>query len=54
MYAIKPRNLEELGQRIIEIAALIDPEFIRNAVSSFYDRIVHCQTVNSAQFEHLI
>jgi len=39
---------------IIEEAALFDPEFIRNAVSSFYDRIVYCQTVNGAQFEHLI
>jgi len=54
VYAIKPRNLEELRQRIIEEAALIAPEFLRNAISSFYDRIAYCQTVNSAQFEHLI
>jgi len=53
IYATKPRNLKELCQRIIEEAALIDLEFIRNAVSNFYDRIAHCQTVN-AQFEHLI
>jgi len=37
VHAIKPKNLEELCQRIIEETALIDPEFIRNAVSSFYD-----------------
>jgi len=51
VYAAKPRNLKEL-RRIIEEAALIAPEFLRNAISSFYDRIAHCQT--SAQFEHLI
>jgi len=42
VYAIKPKNLEEFRQRIIEETALIDPEFIRNAISSFYDRIAHC------------
>jgi len=45
VFAIKPRNLEELRQKIIEIVAFIDPKF-RNAVSSFYDRIAHCQKVN--------
>jgi len=54
VYATKPRNLEELRQRLIEEAALIAPEFLRNAISSFYDRIAHCQTVNGTQFEHLI
>jgi len=54
VYATKPRNLEKLRQRIIEEAALIAPEFLRNALASFYDRIAHCQTVNGAQFEHLI
>jgi len=54
VYATKPTNLKKLRQRIIEEAALIDPEFIRNAISSFYDRIAHYQTVNDAQFEHLI
>jgi len=44
VYATKPRNLEELCQRIIEKIAVIDPEFIRNVVSSFYDRIAHCQS----------
>jgi len=43
VYATKPRNLDELCQRIIEEAVLIEPEFIRNAVSSFYDRIADCQ-----------
>jgi len=28
VYATKPRNLEELRQRIIEEAALIAPEFL--------------------------
>jgi len=32
VYAIKLKNLEELRQRIIEEATLIDPEFIRNPV----------------------
>jgi len=41
MYVTKPKNLVEL-QRIIEEATLIDSEFIKNAVSSFYDRIAHC------------
>jgi len=36
VYATKLRNLEELRRRIIEEVVLIDPEFIRNAVSSFY------------------
>jgi len=53
VYATKLRNLEEHRQRIIEEAALIAPEFLRNAISSFY-QIAHCQTVNDAKFEHLI
>jgi len=36
VYATKSKNLEKLSQRLEE-AALIDPEFIRNAVSTFYD-----------------
>jgi len=35
VYTTKPRYLEELRQRIIEEAALIAPEFLRNAISSF-------------------
>jgi len=27
---------------------------IRNAMSFFYNRIAHCQTVNGEQFEHII
>jgi len=36
-YTTKPRNLEKFCQKIIEEAALIDPEFIRNVIFSFYD-----------------
>jgi len=39
VYATKPKYLEELRQRIIEEAAIINPEFIRNAVSNFYGLI---------------
>lgn len=44
----------DLRNRIVEEATLIDRATIRNAVSNFYDRIAHCQTVNGAQFEHLL
>ena len=54
VYETKPNNLDELRNRILEEAALIDRDMIRRAVSNFYDRIAHCQAVNGLQFEHLL
>jgi hypothetical protein len=50
----RPRSIEDLEQRIGDEVALIDGDQIRNAVSAFYYRVAHCQTVNGDHFEHLL
>jgi len=54
MYKTKLRNLEDLRHRILGENALIEPDFIRNAVTSFYDQIAQCQIVNDVYFEQLL
>jgi len=54
VYFTKPRNLDELQQRIIDECAAIPPEMIRSAIDNFYVRLAHCQTVNGEHFEHLL
>jgi len=51
VYKTKLRNLENLRHRILKESALTETDFIRNAVTSFYDRIVQCQT---AHFKKLL
>ncbi|KYM95568.1 Zinc finger MYM-type protein 1, partial [Cyphomyrmex costatus] len=53
VYATQPQNLDELRNRIMQEAALIDRVIIRNAVSHFYNRIPFCQEAQGLQFEHL-
>lgn len=53
VYATKPQNLDELRNRILQEAALIDRDMIRSAVTHFYNRIAFCQEVEGLQFEHL-
>jgi transposase len=53
VYATQPQNLDELRNRIMQEAALIDRVMIRNAVSHFYNRIAFCQEAQGLQFEHL-
>lgn len=53
VYVTKPRNLEELRNRILNEANLVTLEQIRNVLSNFYVRLGHCQTVHGRQFEHL-
>ncbi|EFN87276.1 hypothetical protein EAI_05280, partial [Harpegnathos saltator] len=50
----KPRNLDELQQRIIDECAAIPPEMIRSTTDNLYVRLAHCQTVNGEYFEHLL
>lgn len=54
VYRVQLNNLDDLRNRILEEAALNDQNIIRKAVSNFYEHIAHCQTVNGAQFEHLL
>lgn len=54
VFETKPRNLDDLRRRILEEATFILNAYTRNAVSSFYDRIAYCQTVNGGQFEQLL
>lgn len=54
VYQIKPRDLDELRNRILQETALVDRNMIRRAVSNFYERIAHCQAVDGTQFEHLL
>jgi len=41
VFKTKPQKLKNLRHRIIEESALTEPDFIRNAVTS-YDRIAQC------------
>lgn len=54
VYRTNPQDLDELRRRIVEEAALIPREYIRNAVHAFYTRIGYCQEVVGRQFEHLL
>lgn len=54
VYQTKPNNLDELRNRILQEAALVDRNMIRMAISHFYERIAHCQAVGGSQFEHLL
>jgi len=51
MYKTKAQNMD---RRIHEKAVLIPNNYIRNAMSSFHNRITHCQTMNGEQFEQLL
>ncbi|KYN15063.1 hypothetical protein ALC57_12726 [Trachymyrmex cornetzi] len=48
----QPQNLDELRNRIMQEAALIDRVMIHN-VTHFYNRIAFCQEAQGLQFEHL-
>lgn len=53
VYATRPQNLEELRNRILQEAALIDRQMIRKSVEHFYTRLAFCQEAGGFQFEHL-
>lgn len=53
VYATQPQTLEELRNRILREAGVIDREMIHRAVTAFYDRIAACQEVGGRQFEHM-
>jgi len=52
VYKTKLRNLEDLRYRLLEKSALIEPDFSRNVMTSFYDLVAQCQTVNSAHLNN--
>lgn len=54
VYKTRPRNLQELQQRIQDECDVIPAEYFRNAIDSFYNRLAYCQEVNGALFEHLL
>ena len=53
VYSTQPQSLDELHNRILQEATLIDREMIRNAVTLFYNSIAFCQETQCSQFEHL-
>ena len=53
VYSTQPQSLDELQNRILQEATLIDREMIRNAVTHSYNRIAFCQDAQGFQFEHL-
>jgi len=53
IYNIKPRNLNDLRQRIINEFRIMPREFCRNVILSFYN-LAHCQTAEGRQFEYLL
>lgn len=54
VYVTKPQTVQDLRRRILDEAALIPRDYIRNAISGCYSRLAHCQTVNGAHFENLL
>lgn len=54
VYKTQPRDLDDLRQRIMEETRNISEEAFHNAVSDFYTRSAHCQTVEGKHFEHLL
>lgn len=54
VYQTKPDSIDDLRGRILETSNAITPEMIADVLETFYQRLAHCQTVEGAQFEHLI
>ncbi|KYN15703.1 hypothetical protein ALC57_11999 [Trachymyrmex cornetzi] len=54
IYNTKPRNLNDLRQRIINIIRIMPREFCRNAILSFYNRLAHYRTAEGRQFKYLL
>lgn len=54
VYATKPRNIEELKERIRQEIQLITPEVLRSLQREFYHRLALCQEVNGFHFEQLL
>lgn len=52
VYAIKPRDLEDLRQKIVNVCVDITPDMIRSAIENFYVRLGICQDVGGEHFEH--
>ena len=53
VYSTQPQSLDELQNRILQEATLIDREMIRNTATHFYNRIAFCPEAEGFQFEHL-
>ena len=51
VYSTQPQSLDELQNRILQEATLIDREMIRNAVTHFYNRIAFCQEAHEGQLQ---
>lgn len=54
VYKSKPQNIDDLRNKIVQVIHSVPQEFIADAVSLFYTRLAHCQTVQGEQFEHLL
>ncbi|EFN87381.1 hypothetical protein EAI_17574, partial [Harpegnathos saltator] len=50
----KPQTVDDLRRRILDEAMFIPRDYVTNAISGFYDRLAHCQTVDSEHFENLL
>lgn len=53
VYKTKPRNIEELKQRIVT-SCRIPPQMLQNVRKAFQQRLYYCQETMGAQFEHLL
>lgn len=54
IYATRPRDIEELKQRIRIEIQLITPDVLRSLQTEFYHRLGLCQEVNGFHFEQLL
>lgn len=54
VYKTKPQTINELRDRVVAEIQKVPRESLQRAVSSFYNRLGHCQTVFGQQFEHLL
>ncbi|KAG8268779.1 hypothetical protein J6590_017024 [Homalodisca vitripennis] len=52
VYKTKAQNIEEMGEKIVQVVLSDSQESIALAVSHFYVRLGHCQTPQGEQFVH--
>ena len=50
----RPRNLEELREKITNILNCVSPETLSNVRREFYDRLGYCEAQQGGLFEHFI
>lgn len=51
---VQIENVQELRDRILTACNALNPNFLRNAVQAFYDRLAYCLECEGGHFEQLI